>query len=521
MHPFTSELAAKLPGPQWLKDRRVVAAEIFAGMDMVSADSEEWRYSPIEKFDFSHWAPHIEPSGGGEAGVAASQEWVTAGGNADKNAVAGGGPATGGDPTGDTAGEGTASGAAAAGPITETSDSLPANLPFADVLGFVSCVDGWVRNFELSPELAAKGVRLGPAEQPEDLPAFGAGVVGADARDVDAGFDAGFLGADSSFLDASTPGDIFSKLCEAFCPQPVVLHVPRGVDVEGSIIISHYFTVHNGANGANPDENLDGSPAAKNASFPYLSIHLAENSSVAVLEVFASQPDAELFLSPLTEMSVGNSSRLRYLAVQNVSRNAWIIASQVATVQSQATLKSSTAALGGSYARLRTDCQLLGRGSTGDIAAVSFANKNQTIDFRTFHSHIAPDTSSNLLFKGAVDDSARSIYTGMIRVAKHAKGTNAKQTNQSLKLSEEAWSESVPNLEIENNDVSCSHASTAGPLEEDQMFYLQSRGVPTEVAERLIVDGFFEEVLDLLAVPEAVPMVRKALHNKLPYEFAD
>ena len=182
---------------------------------------------------------------------------------------------------------------------------------------------------------------------------------------------------------------------------------------------------------------------------------------------------------------------------------------------------SSTAALGGNYARLRTDCSLSGRGATGDIVALSFADEHQTIDFRTFHSHIAPDTSSNLLFKGAIDDEARSIYTGLIRIGPEARGTNAFQTNRNLKLSDTAWAESVPNLEIENNDVACSHASTVGPVEEEQMFYLQSRGVPDDVAERLIVDGFFAETLDALPLQSAVPMVRRALHEKLPYEFAE
>src|SRR3954462_14147106 len=130
------------------------------------------------------------------------------------------------------------------------------------------------------------------------------------------------------------------------------------------------------------------------------------------------------------------------------------------------------------------------------------------LDFRTFQDHAAPDTTSNLLFKGAVGDSSRSVYTGLIHVRKNARGTNAFQTNRNIKLSDGAWAESVPNLEIENNDVHCSHASTVGPVDEDQRFYLESRGVPTEVAERLIVAGFFAEVLEQLAVQSVVPLVR-------------
>jgi Fe-S cluster assembly protein SufD len=137
------------------------------------------------------------------------------------------------------------------------------------------------------------------------------------------------------------------------------------------------------------------------------------------------------------------------------------------------------------------------------------------LDFRTFQDHAAPDTTSNLLFKGAVGGHSRSVYTGLIRVRKNARGTNAFQTNRNIKLSEGAWAESVPNLEIENNDVRCSHASAVGPIDEDQRFYLESRGVPTPVAERLVVTGFFDEVLSRLPVPGAAAALRDLVADKL------
>ena len=142
------------------------------------------------------------------------------------------------------------------------------------------------------------------------------------------------------------------------------------------------------------------------------------------------------------------------------------------------------------------------------LDAVFFGEADQTLDFRTFQDHIAPDCTSNLLFKGAVGGRSRSVYTGMIRVGKDGRGTNAFQTNRNVKLSDGAWAESVPNLVIENNDVSCSHASTVGPVDEEQRFYLESRGVPSEDAERLIVSGFFDEVLTRLPVGGLVPLLR-------------
>ena len=108
---------------------------------------------------------------------------------------------------------------------------------------------------------------------------------------------------------------------------------------------------------------------------------------------------------------------------------------------------------------------------------------------------MAPHTRSNLEFRGAVDDNSRSIYTGLIRIEKDARAVEAFQTNRTIKLSETAWAESVPNLEIENNDVKCSHASAVGPIDAEQQFYLESRGVPTAIAERLVVQGFFSDIV--------------------------
>ena len=125
------------------------------------------------------------------------------------------------------------------------------------------------------------------------------------------------------------------------------------------------------------------------------------------------------------------------------------------------------------------------------------------LDFRTLQDHDAPRTRSNLLFKGAVEDVARSVYSGLVRLRTTAQKANAYQTNRNLVLSEGAHAESIPNLEIEANDVKCSHASTVGPIDDDQLYYLESRGIPPEDAERLIVLGFFDDVLERLPVERA------------------
>lgn len=306
------------------------------------------------------------------------------------------------------------------------------------------------------------------------------------------------LGDDDAELAASVDVDLFALMNAAFAVEPVLVRVPPGLSVEGPIVVRHWL-----------DASADGG-----AVFPRLIVDAGSDSSVEVLELYGSA-DVAAFMSPVIEIRVAGAARVGYLAVQDLGPKVWHIGSQVSHIGSQAHMRASSAALGGQYARTRLDTHLSGRGATGDLISLYFGDGEQTLDFRTFQDHAAPDTTSTLLFKGAVDDASRSVYTGLIRVRPDARGTNAYQTNRNIKLSEDAWAESVPNLEIENNEVHCSHASAVGPIDGEQLFYLESRGVPTETAERLIVTGFFDEVLDRFPVPGAVPAVRERLQAKI------
>ena len=174
-----------------------------------------------------------------------------------------------------------------------------------------------------------------------------------------------------------------------------------------------------------------------------------------------------------------------------------------------------TVALGGDYARVRTDNALVGAGRQRPPDRGVLRRGRPDARLPHHPDHLGPRTTSDLLFKGAVAGRSRSVYTGLIEIGHEAKGANAFQTNRNLKLSDEAWAESVPNLDIETNDVRCSHASTVGPIDEEQRFYLESRGVPPSVAERLIVLGFFDEVLDQLPAPGLVPGLRRQVRAKL------
>jgi Fe-S cluster assembly protein SufD len=294
---------------------------------------------------------------------------------------------------------------------------------------------------------------------------------------------------------AAEPPDVFSVMNDAFHLDPVVVRVPAGVAVDEPIVVVHGFDV-------------DGL-----ATFPRLIVDLGEDAQASVLDHYGSA-DVRGFVAPVVELRVARAARLGYLGVQEHGLDVWQVASQIGRVDADATLRSAVAAFGGDYARVRTDCHLVGRGATGDLMAAYFGEADQTLDFRTFQEHVAPDTTSTLLFKGAVGGRSRSVYTGLIRVGKEARGTNAFQTNRNIKLSDGAWAESVPNLEIENNDVRCSHASAVGPVDEEQRFYLESRGVPPEVADRLIVTGFFDEVLQQLPIAALAPVLRRHIAAK-------
>lgn len=348
-----------------------------------------------------------------------------------------------------------------------------APMPRLDIepAALVRTVNGRVVAVDVDDELVAAGVHVGPL----------ADHAGAADR----------LGA-----VADDALDHFTRLNDAFAPEPLLVHVPRGVVVDRPVVVTHHAA------------------GAGSAAFPRLVVRVDDNAQVEVLDHHTSDDD-EILVCPVVELDVAPAARLGYLNVQELGPATRQIGSQLARVERDATLTAATAAFGGAYARTRADTRLIGRGAHGDLLALYFGEREQTLDFRTYQDHVAPDTTSNLLYKGVVAGEAKSIYTGLIRVRPDARGTNAFQTNRNLKLSDEAWAESVPNLEIENNDVKCSHASTVGPVDEDQRFYLESRGVPTDEAERLIVAGFLAEVAAAMPVDAAAHKIRSAIGAKL------
>ena len=212
--------------------------------------------------------------------------------------------------------------------------------------------------------------------------------------------------------------------------------------------------------------------------------------------------DGEVLNLPVAELLVGDGANLRYGSLQMLGRSAWHLATIDAVVGRDATVSQLTAGLGGAYDRCRTDVVLDGQGASSVLRSTYLGDGSQIHDLRTKQDHVSPKTISDLLCKGAVADTSRSVYSGLIKMRHGAIRSNAMQTNHNLVLSESAHADSVPNLDISENDVRCSHASTVGPIDEDQRYYLESRGIPRPAAENLLIRGFFA---DLLERPEAAP----------------
>ena len=335
--------------------------------------------------------------------------------------------------------------------------------------------DGRVVRHEIDPALEAKGLRVCDLATCEDE-----------------------LVQQSLGRASSDTEDAFTVLHDAFLAGGAFVYVPDGVVVEQPIVVLHW------------------SEGDNEASFPHTLVVLGEGAEATVLDRFGS-PDTDHLSNGVVELLVGDRAHLRYLSLQEHGPRTWHLGFQRAHVGRDSTLRTSAVALGGAYARLRSEALLAGQSAESDQLAVYFGDDNQMLDFRTLQDHDAPWTRSDLLFKGAVEDTAASVYSGLVRLRKPAQKSNAHQTNRNLVLSEGASAESIPNLEIEANDVRCSHASTVGPIDEDQLYYLESRGVPPEEAERLIVLGFFDDVFTRLPVSALTRRLRGTVIDKLEH----
>lgn len=289
----------------------------------------------------------------------------------------------------------------------------------------------------------------------------------------------------------------FALMNAAFTRSPLIIDVPAGVVIDKPIVIVHRIT------------------SGGTAVFPSTFVRIGENAEASVIELLVSDDDDAALVVPVTRLEVGPAARGRYLNVQFLNERSWQLGHQSAHVDRDGYFAGLSVAFGGHYARVETENRLTGVGASSDLKALYFATGDQVHDFRTLQAHDAPRTASDLFFKGAVGDVANSVYSGLIRIVKGASGSTAFQTNRNLVLTEGAQAHSVPNLEIEENDVKCSHASAVGPIDEEQLYYLESRGVPTDIAERLIVQGFLDEMLESTRSREVQTFLRSKIADKL------
>ena len=289
--------------------------------------------------------------------------------------------------------------------------------------------------------------------------------------------------------------DKFSALHAALFTGGTFLYVPDGVRIDRPLV-SQFWSAGSGA-----------------AALPHSLVIAGKGSRFQYVDEFLSADRQEAALaSGSSEVFLEEGADVGYVALQHWSVKTWQFANQRFHLGRDSHLKMVDVALGGHFARLRVEAILEGPGSSADLRGLFFGTGDQAFDFRTLQQHVGPHTTSDLLFKGALRDRARSVYVGVVRVEPAARGSSSNQANRNLLLSEKARASSEPILEILNNDiVRCSHGATVGPVDPEHLFYLESRGIPKPVAERMLVQGFLGEVLDRLPVAQ----VRDAVEQEL------
>jgi Fe-S cluster assembly protein SufD len=232
--------------------------------------------------------------------------------------------------------------------------------------------------------------------------------------------------------------------------------------------------------------------------FAHTLVVLAERAAVTVVHEVASPTltGAQGLYAGATELHVGPAAQLKYVSLQSWGRHVFNFTHERARLERDANLDWIVGAMGSRLTKSYLELELDGQGASGRMSGLFFADREQHLDHDTQQNHNAPHTTSDLLFKGALRDRSRSVWQGMIRVAPGAQRTDGYQANRNLILSDGARADSIPGLEIMADDVRCTHGSTVGQIDEEHVFYLRSRGMTRREAERLIVEGFFLEVLD-------------------------
>jgi Fe-S cluster assembly protein SufD len=290
----------------------------------------------------------------------------------------------------------------------------------------------------------------------------------------------------------------FQALNAAFWTDGVLLYVPRNVKLDLPVRATRWIS------------------CASSAVCARTLIVAEPGSQVSYVEELLSDDlEKRTLVSSAVEVIARDGAQVQYASIQRLGRGAFCQSAQRTLAYRDAKLDTLNVNLGGSVSRLDLNAQLLGPGAHSDMLGLYFGDEDQHFDHNTSQDHVAPDTGSDLLYKGALDGHSRAAFRGIIRVRPEAQRTDAYQTNRNLLLSEEARADSLPNLEIEADDVKCSHGASVGQLDSEALFYLLSRGLNQQQAERLVVLGFLRDVMTRLPLGGVIEKVTGAVERKL------
>jgi Fe-S cluster assembly protein SufD len=297
----------------------------------------------------------------------------------------------------------------------------------------------------------------------------------------------------------SPTADAFSALHAAFWTGGTLLYVPKGVKLEAPVF------------------SLVGLAREGRVDMDHTLVVLEEGAEATFVRETAGRDrgDAPGLHAGAVELIVGKGAKLRFVNIQNWDGNTWHFSRERAVVGADASLQWTVGGLGSRLAKVNQEVALTGQGARAQVNGVMFTTARQHLAYFTRQDHAAPQTTSDLLYKCGLKDKSRVVWKGMIRVEKDAQKTDAYQKNENLILSDSARGDSIPGLEIEANDVRCTHGATAGRVDEDMIFYARSRGVSRETAVRLIVEGFFADVYDRITLEPVRETLRQAVAAKL------
>ena len=355
----------------------------------------------------------------------------------------------------------------------------------ANTTGRIQYTDGSVTHLQLTPGIADQGVILDSMQNPRHV-------------------------RTQEMIQAYLSGDVlppesgkFQALNAALWKDGVIIYVPQNVHLEMPVRGKHHIT--------------KGIPNSCNRTL----IVAEKGSQISYVEEFSSDNfDNKHMVSSAVEIIAHQNATVNFVSVQKLGSGIFFQAAQKALVHREAQVNTLNVNLGASLSRLDLNTQLLEPGANTRMLGLYFGDKNQHFDHNTSQDHLAPHTSSDLLYKGALDGNSRAAFRGIIRVYPNAQQTDAYQTNRTLLLSEDARADSLPNLEIEADDVRCSHGSTIGQLDQEIIFYLLSRGFSQQLAERLVVLGFLGDVMARLphgSFKRVVKNVTDSVEQKLSH----